>query len=580
MPSYEHNKLIERISKLDELPVGSAAYATWIKAGGHLSLLSDNAKSDELIIYASGDCSYIHSVVVSEQCLAVLDQDDLLGWSGNPFSARAGYAWGSGSNDVWIEPGGFDFGTKTLKDAQQMVFARDFEGMKGKGNSYFEVQQEYAHLTGIHWRPEQHAYCRFDEHGDLEHVVSVTSKETQKDVILVSFKREPLDQYLAATNSVLVRMFDFTLCRPENFTSWPDGPENVINVSDVFFYRQKVDPGNAAYTRGVQIIRPSRPRAKIFSSMKKSWSGRQERQHAEFIVWDWRNKRITRISTDPAASTNYFQAHENTVPFEVSPAFFRPEVLLKYKGDRDKYTIDERHRTIRCRNAWVLRSYDVNEAGQVHVYIVDLRGLPYQEQLHWASFNENPKTGISKRALQNDFKGEWSSFVDPLQDILSIVERWAESDLMWWKLRDGAVIERVNTPRTTSSDEWAGAFMDLSKLVIEGFQVRVIRARLGETNIAFDKDEKSIALIEKLLRALRKIDDEQRLDGLRTVQLIRSKKSAHSGSSKASDLATNALKKYGAYSAHFEHVCRIVASELKLIEGAFSRMQIGADADE
>lgn len=580
MPSYEHNKLIERISKLDDLPVDAATYATWIKAGGQLSLLRENARNDELIIYASGNHTFIHAVVVSEQAFADLDRDDLLGWRGSPFSARAGYVWGGERSDVWIERDGFNFGTKTPKDAQQLVFARDFEGMKGEGSSYFEVLQEYAHVTEIHWRPEQHAYCRFDEHGDLEHVVSVTSKATQNDVTLVSFKREPLEQYLATTNSVLVRMFDFTLCRLDGITSWPEGPEDVIKVSEVFLYRQKVDPNKAAYTRGVQIIRPSRPKARIFSSMKERWSGQQERQHAEFIVRDWRNKCITRISTDPSATTNYFQARENSLPFEISPAFFRPEVLLKYKGDRDKYTIDETQRTIRCRNAWVLRSYDVNEAGQVHAYIVNLRGLPYQEQLHWASFNEAPKTGISKRALNHDFKSEWSSFVAPFQDVLSILERWAKSDLTWWKLRDGALLERVNTPRTASSDEWAGAFMDLSKLVIEGFQVKIIRARLRGMSISFDKEEKSLALIEKLLRARTKITDEQRLDGLRTVQLIRSKKSAHSGGSEATDLANAALKQHGTYSAHFEYVCRIVASELKLIEEALGSMQKGADSDE
>jgi hypothetical protein len=36
----------------------------------------------------------------------------------------------------------------------------------------------------------------------------------------------------------------------------------------------------------------------------------------------------------------------------LSPAFFRPEVLLKYKADRDKYTVGERD--VSCRAAWHL----------------------------------------------------------------------------------------------------------------------------------------------------------------------------------------------------------------------------------
>lgn len=78
-------------------------------------------------------------------------------------------------------------------------------------------------------------------------------------------------------------------------------------------------------------------------------------------------------------------------------------MLLKYKADRDKYTVGERY--VSCRATWHLRGIDVNEAGQVHAYICDLRSLPYSEQLHWLSYNEPPKTSISSRAITNDFKG-------------------------------------------------------------------------------------------------------------------------------------------------------------------------------
>ncbi len=260
MLRYAHDKLIERIALLDNVPECPAEYTTWVKADGHLDLLRDNAKEDELIIYGSGDFTFIHAIIANEQELAVLDQGTLLSWNGHPRFGRAGYVWGGEGNEVWIEQDGFDFGSKTLKDANQMVFARTFEGMKGKERSYFEILQEYAHLTEIHWRPELHAYCRFDENGDFDPIVSITPKGDGGDVTLVSFKREPLELYLAATNSVLVRMFEFQLFRGGNFPALPDGPENVINVNDDFFYRQKVNPGKGAYTRGVQIIRPSRPK--------------------------------------------------------------------------------------------------------------------------------------------------------------------------------------------------------------------------------------------------------------------------------------------------------------------------------
>jgi hypothetical protein len=44
---------------------------------------------------------------------------------------------------------------------------------------------------------------------------------------------------------------------------------------------------------------------------------------------------------------------------------------------------------------------DVNEEGQIHAYIVDLRNLPYEERLHWKAYNEPPKAGITIVADKN-----------------------------------------------------------------------------------------------------------------------------------------------------------------------------------
>ena len=254
------------------------------------------------------------------------------------------------------------------------------------------------------------------------------------------------------------------------------------------------------------------------------------------------------------------------MPFELSPVFFRPDVLLKYKSDTEKYVVSDR--VIRCRSAWELRSYDINDAGQVHAYICDLRRLPYEEQLYWKSFNEKPKTGISKRALVNDFKGEWVELTDPLLRIKTLLDRWKEKKVPWWTLRDDAAINYVSTPRTSSRDEWARAFANLSKLVIEGFQTRAIRVRLSEMEIEWTKEERSLALLQRALSSDARSAPSRRVSGLRAVQAIRSKVDAHAGGSESDELSRDAIREHGNYTAHFEHVCRMVLDELEQIERA------------
>ena len=564
MPSFAHKSLLERIARLNEMPDDAAAYAGWIKANDQLSFLRANANEEELVIYGSGKFAFVHTIIVPEQRLFPVDENDLLSWSCSPYEPIASYATGGGRPDIWIERGMRGAGARAFEEGQQLVFGRSFEGLRDEDASYFEILQEYAHLTGIHWRPEQRAYCRFDEHGDFEAVVSVTQRDRKQDIALVSFKRWPLEQYLAASNYSLVRLFDFTLYRPESFNGWLDGDETRIRVADDLFYRQKLAGTQAAYTRGVQIISSGHDRANIFTAMQDEWFGGGGKRYVEFIAQDWRNNRVARMSTDPSATTNYFQAQNNSLPFEVSPAFFRPEVLLKYKGDKDKYTVEARE--IHCRGAWTLRSYDVNKAGQVHTYICYLRNLPYEEQLYWASYNEAPKAPISERALTNDFEGAVYVHSDPLQKVLVIVRRLAEKAPSWWKLRDETLLRRVSIHRTASRDEWAEAFMDLSKLIVEGFEPKALRAQLVAAGVDFDLKDQSLVLLEKLLAGKPKVSDREKLAGLRAVQLIRTKAKGHSGGSEGKKLAADALKQHETFGAHFEHVCGVVASELERIE--------------
>ena len=564
MPSYEHTKLAECITSLDTLPEDSSEYANWIKAAGHLSLLRDNAKEDELIVFAMDKRTLIHAVAISEGSLQNVDRNVLLHWSGNPFSPCASYEYdsegGSGidrDSSLWHH--------ELLSDARRLVFGRELEG--SKDGSYYEISQEYIHLTGIHWRPERHAYCCFDELGDWEDVVSVTQDKGISRLDLLTFKRPQLEQFLIASNSALVRMFEFILQPLRDSIDWTAEIETVSEDTGLF-YHQRIEAGKAGYYRGVQIIRPPRSPSGSLSQSGFERARRKKSEYAEFAAWDWRHGRITNISTDPSATTNH-QVPENDLPFALSPAFFRPEVLSKYKNDPDKYTIDEEHRSISCRGSWDLRSYGVNEVGQVHAYICDLQLLPYKEQQYWHSFNEEPKTGISQRALANDFNGTFSDTTTPLEDLRSIVRRWSETNVQWWQPHERDLDKDIHAPNNRS--EWAQSFLDLAKLVIEGFDGGDIFYNiLKKAGKEKKKDKgKGILLMEKVLAHQGILAADAKLNGLRTIQLIRSKCGAHPRGSEAIALEKKAEEEYGSFSAHFEYVCKKTVADLGMIESIF-----------
>lgn len=252
MPNNSHKILIQKITELDRTPSESEAFSNWIQAEAHLEFMKENKHSDEVLIYASGEYTVVNSVIVPNLRLYPINQDDIMRLNFNSPAPIARYQEG-GRNG--IKKGLLRSPSKTMQYAIPLFFIREFNHRNGPGRNYFELNQEYAHVSKIHWHPEKNAYCREgDELGSMENVASITNKE-DKGMNLISFKREPLGKYLLATNTSLVRIFDFTLLRRPGFYGWLNEAPKRFYISDNFFYDQYVMPGHGAYTRGVQIIR-------------------------------------------------------------------------------------------------------------------------------------------------------------------------------------------------------------------------------------------------------------------------------------------------------------------------------------
>ncbi len=446
MVSYEHSQITKLIRQIDARPTDPQGQPSWVGAVKHLQLLRDNAGDDEVILYAYARPNFfINAVITPGQDLYPPDHDDLLRWSASPYTGRATYTWSWGASSVRAEYWDNPPGRKSLRRSQNLVFARQMQDTDYPVS--YELLQEFVHAAGIHWLEEQQAYCDIDENGDIQPVVSITAEGQEKErLVLITCKRKHLEQYLSATGNVLVRFFDFMMIE-DGFSRWGNAPRERRVEGNLLFYEQCLHPDGHGYTRGTQLLPVATPREKLFRDMVEPASMRGDREHASFIIQDFRNdNKVVEVSADPGRTANYFNGEGNNLPYELSPAFFRPEVLSKYKADRDKYTIDEEHRVISCRGTWELRSVDVNEAGQIHAYLCDLRHLPRQEQLHWKSYNEEPKGTISKRAIENDFRGEWTSCVTPLERVLHTVREWARRKPDWWKIDDEDGLRRVNTP--------------------------------------------------------------------------------------------------------------------------------------
>jgi hypothetical protein len=346
-------------------------FGRWVSLSDVESFLRQSVVRDEIVIQALSGHTFFHTVIVPHERLQLFSAADRLNWE-----IQTDACWGveiqfSSPPSMRVADPLENAGSPFYAKAEQIVFSRMFEGRIGDKH-YYELLQKLAQLAEIHFVEERNAWCRLDKNGDIEDVVTVIKipgKGDDFDSDFVTIKRKVLDDYLVLTNSVAARVFDITRL-DSSFSMWRDGQDSENLASPDIVYRTHVEAGRASYMRGSQIISPLSSPEDVFDRVNPF--SEKGKKYESFLVHDWRHQRLTMVSCAPGSTANYFV--KSDLPFEISPAFFRSEVLAKYKGDSDKYRVDDR--SITCRGVWRLKGIDINDAGQIHAYIVDLRNLP------------------------------------------------------------------------------------------------------------------------------------------------------------------------------------------------------------
>jgi hypothetical protein len=546
------NRTSSNLVHISTPPASDEEFGSWLELANALNFLSENLRENDFVVYAGLAHTFIHAIPVPATLLHPPDVEDLMAWNCNASSSWGISHFYSDPPEIIISPPLHDTGSKTLDQGEQLVFARYFEGRSGKKN-YIEVLQTFVQIFDLHFLHERNAYCRLDKHGDIEDVISIfniPAKGEGYDGTIVTFNRAVLDEYMSIANLGIVRTFDFTRWRPTQFAGWSHTQDEKQIVEEDLIYRLVVEPGHASYARGCQIIMPQVSKETVVKRL--GTYDREEQQYASFIAHDWKHDIVTEISCAPGATANYFT--QSDLPFEMSSVFFRPEALAKYKADTEKYRFNDR--SISCRGAWHLQTFDINEEGQVHTYLVYLRTLPYEEQLHWKAYNEKPKGPISERSFKTDFLGEWDLEYDPLNSLKEKLRELNRKQVPWWTLRSKNLMDNVHYPATSSPDEWANEILHADQLVVEGFEERWLRKKVEDLGRTPDSQFKGLKLVAECLIGLG--SEEERamntIKPLQTLHFLRSKVKGHASGEEALSIKQGVLSTHGSFRNHFRQL--------------------------
>ena len=265
--------------------------------------------------------------------------------------SSAAYGHVMSGDEHWLEPcwGNYeDFKISELP----LFFLRQYYGYpKGKEN-YYEFNQLVTHPLDLHWSSIKNSYCSIDVLGDEIEKIKIINDDK---VNLILIRRNTIDKLLHLGEWVLVRYFNFSCFKTDLPSFNTSTSEQCVSKEYEAKFEIRICDGEYIEFRGAQIERPKTPKEKLIS-----WGisdDEEEKQYADFIVHDWKNRKILKkYSIDPRKLANYFT--ESDLPFETSPIFFKAEVLDKYKNNPDKYELNEY--TITCRGGWHLQTYNIN----------------------------------------------------------------------------------------------------------------------------------------------------------------------------------------------------------------------------
>ena len=248
-PDLDMQSELRKLRELSFAPSDTDAYSKWLEASDVMSFLTENAKNPWVVAYLSSSppsLALVYSAFVPKAAVNPLDIDDLLKW---PDNYRKGWCvyYDEPQAGIVLPLTASDQGSKTLAQGEQLVFTRT----DNEDQSYVEILQKLAHVTGVHEDKQQGIWYRIGRSGKKEAVVRVFMNGVER---VVFFHQDVLSTYAELTNTVMVRVFDFTKYKAKCvYWANPVTEKRKSADNERIHYRHHIQP-DASYSNGFQLV--------------------------------------------------------------------------------------------------------------------------------------------------------------------------------------------------------------------------------------------------------------------------------------------------------------------------------------
>ena len=419
-------------------------------------------------------------------------------------------------------------------------------------SNYVELSQEFRIFCGMHERyisPQHFQYIIDNGNGDWDTIAEI-------DGLKVRLKLKPLRQYLAARKMNLLIFFDEMRYSKSTFAELSITPVNnqIIKRDDyVYNYTSLVSCLMDANKSGGWIMGKTVLRYRQEDYNYSCFSSK-DKQYVDFLLGYDENGDAISHSCDRKTLSNYFQKNGDE-PLEMTPIFFKKEVLDKYYGNPNKYTVSDG--IIECDGAWSLR-IDNDQRCFVVVMLADLGDLDYNEQMHWRTFNvaKDVDMEMSLTAFQRWMAGNFCDVCYPDLRFKYQFERFHSewNEIFGWDLflplvdADSHRFKTLHCLTTANnSSDFDEQVLSLTKILVDSLNQKELQNGIDDNNEKVKKflTEKKISSVSELKAGIDKLccylwsmgyDCPNMIEFFRKLQSLRSNSIAHRKSKDRKDV--------------------------------------------
>ena len=405
---------------------------------------------------------------------------------------------------------------------EPLVIEREFHGIR---EDYIEISEEFRLFHRLYHDRKLEQFIKIGDDGDEQLVVTIEPE-------CVKIRLKEIRQFLAIKEMNLAIMFD---CREHSSST----------LQELQLHEGGADHRKDLVCWGLHYgdtgMRPDRAFSRLLGKrmippLPKDKSGfwgyadEEPKKHVDFIIGtDDHGDEITSAS-NPESLANYFGANCGS-PNYLTPVHFRKTVLDKYFQQPQKYSVEDAY--LRCGSLWGMY-VDNHHHDKVCAWLGDLgRDLPYNEQLHWRSYNIVPSGGMSSTFVKRQIDAVATDSDRPehlFQQRYQILMK-ACSEILGWTLllplarEDLHHFQCLRVPATDEQRDFDEVVLGLTKILIDSLNEKSLNAL-----IPAEKRENlkgSISRLESALAESGIADSEKHIKFLRGLQELRSSGSAH-----------------------------------------------------